>query len=646
MAKPINRFSRSSQGSILGQLVDGAIARSNDPRATRSNALDFIQSKNGGLGMNLYPVQRVIVKAIFGIPMDYCEGEVPVWDMHKENLLHTFTDTSYLKYAFDEGRCNVEDWRDISVKGFGNAVLYVGRRGGKSQIVSGIGCTMLRDLLTIDDPQNYYQIRGGSGIDFTLIGTDDESSNRLYAKMRADVNDCKFFDTFLKYSGTDAMTFVSTADRERRNIESSIKVAAFPCTTRAARGPSSFLVAFDEFQFFRSSKDANSDDLYKSATPSTAQFAPPDDPEWPDSKILVISSPGTRSGKMFELHKTALENGVDSNIFTLRCSTAEMNPRIPKAKLAQEYTDNKDTFKAEWGGEFLDGSGSYVPPVLVDFAIDKGRANKTRFDADTIGRKYFWGLDLGMKVDGTGLAIGHLEMVEGQGVTLVYDYIDRMIVGEQFEGPGVEEVSELQKYVQYSELQIEDIIKWLYHMNQVLPCYKGATDQGGGAMLKQLLYINGITTIDLVHLTPQLNSQMYFSLKGFLDNGACRIPDVEKFTREFKKLEAEFVNKYLLRVQAPNEKGEHDDMADAVALVAWMAEKWLDEEGRLDLDPSGKSLQVDRALLNPEPILDPNGVTLSALRVVGRLNQMRKNAFVPTGHDVITNPFSRRRGRR
>ena len=107
------------------------------------------------------------------------------------------------------------------------------------------------------------------------------------------------------------------------------------------------------------------------------------------------------------------------------------------------------------------------------------------FTADQLGYNYFWGLDLGgvnvtdpenTRSDASALAIGHLEYRPDpnpvselrHGFHLVYDYIDRMIVGEQFEGPGiVVQTPEGIKYKDFQVLPLKDILIWLKEMNKV-----------------------------------------------------------------------------------------------------------------------------------------------------------------------------------
>ena len=642
------KFGKASRESLFGNLVDQHL-RASGPVSEDLSAirdLDFLESPMG-LNMTLFPVQRVIFKCLFGIPIDYKEGMVPVWDVMHEKLLHTFTESDYLKWKFDQGLGNVCDWRDIPAHGFNTMALLAGRRSGKSQLVAACGATLLRRLLLLRDPQGIYGLESGSFIDFTMIGTDEESATRLYDKLRAVVGKASFFHPFLKGNTETEMTFVTEVDRDRPGSVPSIKAAAWPCTTNSVRGPSSYFLALDEFAFFRSTKHSNSEDLYKAATPSTSFFKNPQDPSRRDSRILLISSPDKRLGKMYDLHQLALKEGISSNIFTLNCYTAEMNPQLPASALRDEHKQNEADFPVEFGGKFRDGSGSFVPVTKVEQCIDKGRSNTVRFTPEAVGRKYFWTLDLGLAKDATGLAIGHLDVTEGKGIELIIDYVDRMMVGEQFTGPGLPSTATISgpAFASVTELQVSEIMSWLIWMEQVFPCYKGLTDQGGGRQLIQTLQVNGLNKIELVHITPQLNSQMYFALRGFVYNASIRFPEEEKFLREFKQLEADWVNKHQLRVEAPQEKGAHDDMSDAVAGVAFLAQKWIEEEGQLDLDPSGKSITAQRALVESQPIVDPSAFTARDLRTSARLIQTRMDQMVHPNALVMgnpRNPFGRR----
>jgi hypothetical protein len=145
-----------------------------------------------------------------------------------------------------------------------------------------------------------------------------------------------------------------------------------------------------------------------------------------------------------------------------------------------------------------------------------------------------------------------------------------------------------------------------------------------------------------VHLNSQINSQMYFTLKGYIDQGLCQLPNVPKFFNELKNVEAEMINKYQIRVEAPEEKGAHDDMCDSAALVALLAQQYLDTDGRLRLDPTGQSLIMQKqASIPPKPILHVEAVSSRDLQV---LERMRKISHMSGTNGVkpVVNPYHRR----
>lgn len=399
--------------------------------------------------------------------------------------------------------------------------------------------------------------------------------------------------------------------------------AVHNCTTNAVRGPSSYFLALDEFAFYRQQIGSNSDAMYEAATPATMQFKAGGTREGKrESMIFIITSPGNKIGKYYTLFKSAMEEGATSPVLAFQCSTAEMNPRSDAPFLKQQYKENPEKFKAEYGGEFLEASESYVKGSIIDECVDQDRPNKDYLTMDMLGHKYFWGLDLGMKYDATALAVCHWEG-DMNDLRLVYDYVDRKMVG-------------LREYAQFRELPLNDLIAWFKSINDMLPCYKGATDQYGGSMLVQLLQANQVYGMELVHLTGGINSQMYLTFKTLMESRQARFPNNEEFIAELKLLEATFANKYQVRVAAPEEKGAHDDMADAAALAAYVAQSWALGEGRREIT---EIMQGIRQNLAPGEIRggwDMNA-PLSYLKSYDRQLRMQMNPY-----GAVVNPWRKR----
>jgi hypothetical protein len=653
-----SKFNKNLQESKFAQTILKGI----DDQTKLLNAIDFIEGPQG-LRITLYPVQRVVVKAMFGVPFDYYPdwidripdwGKVTMWDAYREKKLRVVDEAEYLHICHDEGRCNVDDWRDIPWHGFREAAIFAGRRGGKSELVAAIAAYKLYLLLNIRSPQEYFGLMPGSILDFTFLAQDDRGADRLFKKLREDVNHSHFFDPYLKDNNQKSLSFVSEADRLKSEVTPTIMVWSLPCTTNAVRGPSSIFLALDEFAHFRSEVGSTSDDMYAAATPATGTFHHKDyehkletgEPmELQDSTILSISSPLKRVGKMFELHKLAMKEGPKgpTNLFTLCCSSAEMNPTLLPSFLKSEETRSPLTWKAEFGGRFLESSESYVPEASIKACVDvkwdewgdaivhTGRLNYYRFDPKWIGRQYFWGFDLAMSKDASALAIAHLEYGGVGGIKLIFDYIDRMMVGEKFEGIGITNMFGEQKYVTqadqqpYKHLVLTDVLLWLQEMNKIFPCFKGATDQHGGQMLIQLLGAKDIHNVELLNLTPAINSKMAYNLKGRIEQQLVSFPYVPKFISELKLVEAEVVSRYMLRVQAPEEKGSHDDMVDSVMLVSYLANEWLTKNGFMQLDPTGMSLTLnEQAQKPPAPVPCLDGIPMAQLKIRDRMLEIQK----------------------
>ena len=619
------------RSGTFGAIVDAAI----EEEAQAIDGLDFLESPQGP-GITLLPVQRFLFKAVCGVPLDKREGIIPVWDDFRENIRFHLTEREYLKFLYEEGRFNYSDWRDLPHLGFNEVMAVVGRRGGKSFWLAALAVEKLRRLLNIKNPHALYGISEGDKIDFTIMAQDDDGAGRLYDKIKQAVNKAEFFRPFLyKKPGTDLMQFITGADRHRRDIVPSIQVNALPCTTRAARGPSSIFLALDEFAHFRSATGANSDEVYESATPATARFVRRDlGEEHLDSLIVTITSPLTKMGKYYELYKEGMEKGKDMDLPLLifQSSTAEMAGDAIMAKyLRGKFARDPISWQAEFGGRFLESSGALVPPDKLNSAFDVGRANSIGFDPRRIGMTFFWGTDLGLKKDATALAICHWEQDDRGRLLLVYDYIDRMMVGEG-------------EWENSSELEVEAVLDWFENMNQWLPGAFGATDQYAGAMFVQLARQRGINFLDLVHLSEGINSEMGYALQGYLNQGVIRFPDIPKFRHEIATVKATYIGKYRLRVEAPTEKGAHDDMVDAVALAAWKAQKWMLETGAKGFAFSGPQiLQSGTCLRAGDLGIDPELSTMSQLRVADR---MRASKRYGSNSGIVLSPrMAARRGR-
>ena len=141
-----------------GQQAKALVEQVNDPtevvqtgpkRARIFNVLDYIE-QSWGLGMRLYPVQRAIVKLYYHIPLEDKIKTIEVRDMFRSKVLYHFTEKEYVRFLYEEGRCNVGE-QDHERR---ELLLSIGRRAGKcvregTLVLTGQG---IRPIEGLGDP--------------------------------------------------------------------------------------------------------------------------------------------------------------------------------------------------------------------------------------------------------------------------------------------------------------------------------------------------------------------------------------------------------------------------------------------------------------------------------------------------------------
>jgi len=168
-----------------------------------------------GLNMALFPVQRVILKAYYGVPLDtnphgfpldtpvpqthpnyspdlvdvdgYYKYRVVITDWRRQNP-KVMTEAQYLAKQFAEGRCNIgtvipgQERREM--------VLSVGRRSGKTEMSSCIAAYETYRLLSKGDPQTYYGVPPSENIQLISFATDKDQAGILYQKVSGYFRGC------------------------------------------------------------------------------------------------------------------------------------------------------------------------------------------------------------------------------------------------------------------------------------------------------------------------------------------------------------------------------------------------------------------------------------------------------------------------
>jgi len=141
----------------LSSVAIAASAKAGKQSEHNADIIEFVEAP-WGLKMTLFPVQKVILKAHYGLELDDTE-RFTITDWRRQNARHV-TEKEYLKILFEEGRCNIGEV--IPGKQRREMILSIGRRSGKcvrgdTLIPTDMGIVPISSLGDITDNGMEYQ---------------------------------------------------------------------------------------------------------------------------------------------------------------------------------------------------------------------------------------------------------------------------------------------------------------------------------------------------------------------------------------------------------------------------------------------------------------------------------------------------------
>ncbi len=552
-----------------------------------------------GLGLRLFPVQRVIIKAHYGMELDDNKHNFPLdvpiprdHPKYKPELVdedgfyinrivvtdfqrkdhRCMTEAGYLKFLHSEGRCNID--RVIPGRERREMVLSIGRRSGKTLITSCIVAYETYKLLLKGNPQKFYGSSQSNVIQLISVATDRDQAGLLYREASGHFQKCEFFKAYAANATQSFATFQTPFDIENYGKYSdnpkarySINVTFRSCVAKGLRGGANIFVALDEAAHFGESGQASADEVYQAVEPSTRTFSPkdPNNNTRPigenEGRIVMISSPLGKQGLFYKQFRLGFGNNqAADNLLCIQAPTWEVNPTVPAETFVASYLKDANIFFTEFGAVFSDRTRGWVENEkdLLD-CINPNLKPKYRAPAL---EPHFMGIDVALAGDYTAIAIGHVSS-EGK---IVLDLVDRIKAGEgDFES--------------LDRLEFDDVADWIQEFTKRFYIVSGIFDQWLGIPMEQALRKRGVSSLESLYHSRQVSSNIYQNFKSMMLDRKLElydwpIPDGDSHSAhisELLELEQEVISKYIVRVQAPNIDGKHDDMSDAIARMVWVA---------------------------------------------------------------------------
>ena len=198
----------------ISSFLDSKKRTSGDSEGENSSFIGIIEfiERFKLLPYGLYPVQKFIVKLYYGEPLDTINRTIKVSDRLNTKTLYNFTEAEYLKYLFDNGRCNIGE-QDGRMRR--ELILCLGRRSGKSALSSIFASYELYKLLRRGSPQSFYGMPYGSEIRVLCVANDKEQASIVYGDMQSHVESVDYFKNSIANTTQTFLKFRTANDKKK-----------------------------------------------------------------------------------------------------------------------------------------------------------------------------------------------------------------------------------------------------------------------------------------------------------------------------------------------------------------------------------------------------------------------------------------------
>jgi len=555
---------------------------------TKYSIIEFAEKKSC-LDIKLLPQQRFLLKIFDKCVLDDTVKDILVKDKFGEHVLFSFTEKGFYEFLYKEGRISL-DYDTYMNTDIVSIVLCAGRGATKTTTISLYTAYKLYEILCHYCPQDYFGILSHDSIDISIISLGEANATELFGRLNNLITKASFFKPYILSEPLQGELRIWTqADLDKIKgflanppaHSNSLKVSAKPCTP-GLRGANRSQVILEEIAFFNNSASSTreiplDEQIYRAVTPSVARFKYPDNS--PFGKVLMISSPGAKTGKFYNAFESAFKLGTKSGSLAIHAPTWYLNSNLSKAFYISEYNSNPKAYQQEYAAEFGNSESTWIPDDRPIFRAFDTSLNQSQ-PYGRVDHIYFAGFDFAFSGDGSASAISHFEkeyveipenfvpevaayypdlmkeLEENNGKILspkyVVDYFE-----VRYAGQGI--------YEHYPVMPVEGkdgIIDWVLTLYKRYQIRIGIFDQFSGAVLTEIFQQKGLRSIKQVPHTAQLNDAHYKNFLFLLNSNLLKMAYSPEFMKELKSLRESRVGSGYLKVDHP--AGGHNDLFSAV----------------------------------------------------------------------------------
>jgi hypothetical protein len=265
---------------------------------------------------------------------------------------------------------------------FREAVLIVGRRGGKSRVLA-----LVATFLAVFKDYGSY-LAPGQKARIAVLAKDREQAREIFDYVIGLLEGVPLLKPM-----------VMRRDSETIELSNRVVIAIATASFRSTRGFTFAAVLCDEAAFWHHEEwSANVDtEILRAIRPGLASI--------PGSMLLIASSPYAKRGELYAAFRRHYGRD-DTRVLVWKAPTLVMNSSLDRAVVDDAFASDPEAAKAEFGGEFRDDLADFVSQEAVDAVTMHGRSQLPPMGGVTYGA--FCDPSGGV-ADAMTLAIGHLD---------------------------------------------------------------------------------------------------------------------------------------------------------------------------------------------------------------------------------------------
>jgi hypothetical protein len=319
-------------------------------------------------------------------------------------------------------------------------------------------------------------------------------------------------------------------------------LAAFPCSSRSARGWAISCLVLDEFAHFLdlSEGPAVAARVWQALTPSVAQFSSL-------GRIIVISSPYGEN-LFSELYAKA-RSGELPNAAAFHATTQELNPDVDDDYLAQQRVAlGEDEFASEYLAEFRAGGQPFIESAALRACVEERREL-----LPDDGEGWVLALDPAFSSDPTAVAIVGRDRRDASKLVL---------------GRAQRWLPDRTKKRKTRREQDRFMHRVLDEVAELATRYRAdvVSDQHLPGTVQEELTKRGVRVVQIAAWTAASRSEAFRELRSRIYTGRIGLYEEPTLTAELLRLRTRFRAGSAV-VEVPRVGDSHGDMAVALALA-------------------------------------------------------------------------------